>query len=461
MSVATHYFQFGLLIPQTTPSDMHAFFYALPVSEPDLENHFLLTRDNILKYLTENQIVFGILETAIEQILSQQEARHQLIAYGIYPLEGSASYYQNLVDSQQKYYEALFGAKSNLTDTDWNTCFNQSLVFPNTPLVKKHPPCRGAPGRNIKGELISGQMGFDLPIPYLSNVEISDSNPNIWCAKKKGIPRFELPTNISVESLSLLERDIDSSEHFKGNVWVNGNILDYVRFRADGDIFISGTVDAAVLIAGRRIWIGQGVKGKESAVLKAEHDIRIGFAENTSIEAGHNLYADTLNHCYTVAYKKAEIQQVVGGETLASNVLVVGIAGTLGVESILICGQDDYVSSKQRAVEQQIEAFDLQIESIKAKLCNTKFLLNSQNIMLKQHYQQRIVFAEYQIKILRENLVRLLQIESEIPSSVILIETALYAGTLICIRDFEQLKEEYLSGPLQFLAGRYGVINHD
>lgn len=453
------YFQFGLLVPQTTPADMQAFFYALPVKEPNLDIHFLLTRENILLFLANNQIVFGILETAIEQILEKAEARHQLIAFGVYPLKGSSAYYQNLVSSRQEYYESLFKENSRLEQEDWNNCLTQSLVLPGAALVKKHLPCRGAPGRNIKGEMIAGDLGSDLPAPYLINAGVSDLEANVWIAKMKGIPRFELPTRIGVEPISLLERDLDSSEYFKGSVWVKGNVLDYVRLRAQGDIFVSGTVDAAVLIAERRIWIGQGVKGKESATLKANFDIRIGFAENSSIEAGLDLYANTLHHCYAVAFKKAEIKQIVGGETFASILLRVGIVGTLGVESVLTCGQNDYICSKIKILEQEIEDYVSLIESIKLKLCDTNFLLNPQNA-IKEHFQLRIAFGKHQIKALNKDLLYLKQIESEIPQAEIFIEKALYAGTLIRLRDFEHLKEEYMPGPLQFIAGRYGVINH-
>jgi len=137
----------------------------------------------------------------------------------------------------------------------------------------------------------------------------------------------------------------------------------------------------------------------------------------------------------------------------------VGIAGTLGVESVLACGQLDYVSSKKLDFEQKIEALTLQIEAIKSKLSDKAFLLNPQNNILKMHYQQRILFSAYQVKLFKDQMHGLTDIEKKIHNASIFIETALYVGTLIRIKEFEQIQEKYLKGPLAFIAGRYGVIN--
>lgn len=448
---------FHLVVPMTEPPNLEAFLTVKPVQSNFPQAH-LLSRASIYRFLKKAGIVFGVLESAVTKILDSGQAENILIAKGISPLEGSHAYFQSLVEAQQDYYAALFSNISELGSQDWHVCLNQSLVMPKTPLLRKHPPKRGAPGCDIFGKIIPGKMGKDVPFPILQNASIASQDKSLMVSTIKGIPHIMLPELLEVQPVTLLERDLETSMYFKGTVMVDGNIQDLVRLRAEGDIFVSGTVDGAVLIAGQNIWIGHGIKGKEVGVLKAENDIIIGFAESATLEAGRNVFARSLSHCHTVALSQVQVAHIVGGETLASIQIKSNVIGSRGVSAFVGVGFNDYLETKLLECQKEIAALREEVDFLKLKMTDKAFLLDKQKFILKQHYMYRIPLLEYRLQDLLAKLADLQGLQERAKSGCIEAETCIYSGTWLKIQGFEKHVDQQAQGPHRFVAGKYGIL---
>ncbi|PKL76290.1 MAG: hypothetical protein CVV27_11000 [Candidatus Melainabacteria bacterium HGW-Melainabacteria-1] len=449
-------FRFRLEIADTPEPNMEAYFYALPV-EADQTGQ-VLSRPEILTFLKSLGVVFGILDHAIERIVQRGYAHRELIARGLAPLRGSDAYFQVLVSDRQSRYEALFSRLPRPEDEKWLDRLMSMTVQAGSPLLRRLPACPGAPGRNIKGQLVSGYKGMDRPFPPFYNAQISPQDKHLLVAMNEGIPAVDLPHLIEVLPLTIIRRDLAESRYFKGIVAICGNIPDQIRVRAESDILVLGTVDAAVLLSGRRIWIRQGVKGKDIAVLKARDDILLRFAERATLESGGHLRAESLHHCHAVALGELRVNYILGGWSRSTTLCWTDVVGSPGVDSALCCGQNAYLDSALAEAEQQIAQLEEKLLSMRSVLSSKDMLQAADKQILRLYYRNRIPRLEYLLYHLKFYWRRLQGYQAASRQAAIEIETGIYPGTLLMIHQLEMEIQEFVNQPRRYLAGRYGIM---
>lgn len=453
-------FYFKIVVPEQSPANLYAYFYAVPASSQQSASAYELTREAILSFLADKGIVYGIQESVIEKILQQSFAHHELIAVGLPPMMGADARFVFLAAAKQKDYEAIFERQPQPEDKVWLERLMALTVAPQTPLVEKIPPSRGAPGIDVFGTLIPGLKGQERAFPPYRHALIDPDSKLRLLAAIEGIPAVDLPRYIDVLPLTVLHRDIKESAYFKGTVAICGHVADHVRVRAYGDILVLGTVDAAVLIAGRHIWIRQGVKGKDMAVLKSgTGNILMRFAERATLESGQCILAEAMHHCYAVALDSIAVNYILGGEVIASQHLWSDIVGSPGVDSSLVCGHNPYLSTEIAQLEQQLMALDEHILFLKTELSSKMITLAYNNPILLQHYRHQLPKKEYLRHSLCLRLNALKAIEASARSVAIEIASGLYPDTLLRINQFEKLNRDFVSEPVTLIAGKYGVIS--
>lgn len=451
-------FQFKILVPEQSPANLYAYFYATPVSAPQ-PSAYALTREAILTFLADKGIVYGIQESAIEKVIQQSFAHHELIAVGLPPLMGADASFLFLAAAKQRDYEAIFTRYPQPQDKAWLERLMALTVTPQTPLVQKIPPSRGAPGIDVFGTLIPGLKGQEKVFPPYRNALIDPEDKLRLLSAIEGIPAVDLPRYIDVLPLTVLQRDMKESAYFKGTVAICGHVADYVRIRAYGDILVLGTVDAAVLLAGRHIWIRQGVKGKDTAVLKSKTgNILMRFAERATLEAGQNILAEATHHCYAVALDSVAVNYVLGGEVMASRHLWIDIAGSPGVDSVLACGNNPYLISEIDNLGAQLTELEEHIAFLKTELSSKIVTLARTNPILLQHYRHLLPKKEYLRHTLQLRLKALKTIDTEARTAAIDIASGLYPDTLLKINQFEKLNHDFVFEPATLIAGKYGVV---
>lgn len=451
-------FEFKIWVPEQSPPNLLAYFDAVPSKTTNANLH-PLTRTSILTFLAKKGVIYGIQEAIIEKILQQSFAHRELIAIGLPPLMGSDASFVFLAADQQKQYEALFKGSSRLsTHRGGLEHLMQMTVAAQTPLIQKTPPSRGAPGMDIFGMLIPGLKGQERPFPPYRNALVSSKNKNILVSAIEGLPVVDLPRYVDVFPLTVLSYDLKESAYFKGTVAIIGHVADYVRIRAYGDILVSGTVDAAVLLSGRHIWIRQGVKGKDIAVLKAKGNILLRYAERATLEAGKNIEAEAMHHCYAVALDSVRVNYILGGETIASRQLWTDIAGSPGVDTSLSCGNHSYLRAEIDLLEAELAEVEASIQFLKTELSSNIGELSQKQPILLQHYRQLLPKKEYLRQMLGFRLSVLGLIHEETRSSAIEMASGLYPDTWLKINQFEKYNHEFMSEGISFVAGRYGIV---
>lgn len=451
-------YSFRLVVPELSHPFMEAYFYAEPVNEETQDKTYTLSRLEIQKFLSSQSIIFGIQETTVLKIIKQGYATHELIAQGIWPRLGTDTRFKVLVQHKQRQYESLFSQATFQFDDKLLERLRTFMVLPNTPLVRKIPPTRGAPGCDIRGVLIPGQKGNDKPFPPFRHVSISQEDACLLVSNIEGIPAIDLRHRIEVISLTILNRDVKESAFYKGTVVIVGNILDLVRVRAQADIIVLGTVDAAVLLAGRHIFIQNGVKGKDTAVLKSQGNIALRFAERMTIEAGLNIYSESLHHCYVVALGQITAKYILGGEVLASVAIWAEVAGSIGIDSLLSTGQNAYLETEIKSVQKNIADLQDKKAQIRQELSSKDLLSSKQKDVIRLHYRNKLLQLEYQLDRLIQRATQLKDFFELSRQAFIHIQACIYPDTSLRIHGFEAINYDFIDHKTRFIAGRYGII---
>lgn len=452
-------FRFRLEMPEMPEPYMAAYFSALPLEPSAFESQaHLLSRAEILTFLSAHGVVFGVLDHVIERIVQRGYANGELIARGLAPLRGSDTQFEVLVADRQSRYEALFSRLPRPDDDSWIEKLLALTVQANTPLLRRLPASHGAPGRNILGKLLLGTKGQEKPFPPFHHAQVSHQDRNLLVSTIEGIPSVEPPHLVEVLPVTVLRRDLAESRYYKGIVAICGNIPDHTRLRAQSDILVLGTVDAAVLLSGRRIWIRQGVKGKEMAVLKAKSDIFLRFAERATLEAGGHIWSESLHHCHAVALGEMRVQFILGGVSRASTQIWTDVAGSPGVDSLLCCGRNPYLESAIKQAEYELAELEENLSLMRAELSSKEMLLAKDKQVLRLHLRNRIPRLEYQLYHLRRYRQRLKSFEDQSRQAAIEIETGMYPGTMLMIHQLEMEIREFVNQRRRYIAGRYGIM---
>lgn len=429
----------------------------LSVSDDFSTEAEVLSEDGLRRFLAAQGVCFGIQESVIAQVLSQGFGHHLEVARGISPLQGADAYFESLVASRQKKYYQLcerFHHRSDVSASD----FRPLLVRPRLPVLKKHPATRGAPGITVTGDLIPGLWGADCEPPAMENLVVSPEDKNLWLSACKGLCLFDLPHFIEVRPLLLLERDLNESLSFDGIVVVLGHIFDQVRLRATDDVFITDVVEASVVVSMGSIYLQQGVKGKNTAVLRAAKNVYLNFAEHATLEVGGELQAHSLFRCHTYTLGNCIADFIQGGETLSAQHLISEKIGSRGIATVVHGGFSDYLASAIEILEHQCEDLKERLLTIEAFLGNPQFLVSAEKQVLRQHYYYQRPCLKYALQKQRYRLSTLYERKASQKEAFISASQGVMGDTTVSLCQFEHYQDKFIQGPLTYMSGRYGII---
>ncbi len=148
---------------------------------------------------------------------------------------------------------------------------------------------------------------------------------------------------------------------FPGAVQVSGSVLGGYTVFAEGDVTISGSVEAALVSSDGSIRIGEGIKGRRKATLRARKTLEAAFAEQALLLAveGVNLRGACL-----LSNVKTNGRLVLGGDKgvliggvvrARKGVEVQNLGSENGIKTEVSFGQDYLLADQAEAEEREIE----------------------------------------------------------------------------------------------------------
>ncbi|MGE3725234.1 MAG: DUF342 domain-containing protein [Candidatus Sericytochromatia bacterium] len=452
------FYQFQLHYPRL--SDRYQFQVYLTVQPlPKPQTGHLLTLRSLINFLKDQGITYGIHYRKLIEIVQMGGCKRQLVATGLLPEKGEDAYFEVLTSSQEAPFQKLLSDfKVDSNQNQWPD-FKKNLKPANTPILRKHVATAGAPGMSVRGELISGVWGRDLAFPKMKNLRIEERDGHLLVSTIEGCPLIHLPHNIHIQPIYILDRDLNESRHFPGMVVINGSVQDHVRLSAEGDVFINGNVDAAVVLSGGNVFIAKGIKGKDMAVIKAAEHICLGFAERCTLEAQGSIYAKTLTQSYSVALDCVEADSIIGGETRATRSVRAKTIGSAGLISQLFIGNNPYLTDKINALQKEKAHCDVRLSEMRIAI--SEYVLKekrSQEDIMLRHLRSRMPRLEFLLQKIHSQLEQLFQVRQNEKQAELICLDRLYAGTLIAMEPFETVLEKTVSKPVIYRSGRYGLI---
>ncbi|NLO89983.1 MAG: DUF342 domain-containing protein [Clostridia bacterium] len=219
------------------------------------------TFDEIKKALSEKGIVYGIKTEAIAEAIAAGDGQEVVVASGTPPVKGKDAYielsYKKMLQRNQE--------DSLRVDTlDYGRIVS---VEPGTLVARKIPPEPGTPGINVLGEKVAPPAPKDLELRAGKGVELRNDGLEAVAVisgrpEIKGSSVFISPVHTVYEDVGKKTGNI----YFKGDVVIEGNVLDGMTVRATGNVTVKGSATHCSIFAGGDIVINRSAV---SATVKA------------------------------------------------------------------------------------------------------------------------------------------------------------------------------------------------
>ena len=250
--------------------------------------------------LTKDKIVFGISSEKIQTAI-QQPGTPITVANGVPPEPGKDGWFEPLVTTNEQRHPHV-GADGHI---DFRDLGSVPSATPGQPVLRRHPPESGKPGRNVLGETLATGHGKDMQFAIrLQGVERDPADPNVLRATIAGQPILQRD-GITIEPILKFDKvDLSTGNvDFPGSVEIRGDVQSGMKIKAGGDINISGTVESAELVAGGDIIVRGGIIGHEAqgkpdskkdntAVIRADGNIKARYVENAILQAGQSVHIE-------------------------------------------------------------------------------------------------------------------------------------------------------------------------
>ncbi len=143
---------------------------------------------------------------------------------------------------------------------------------------------------------------------------------------------------------------------YHGNVQIHGNVCENFSVKTEGNVFVNGVVEGAVIEAGGDIIIARGMHGQNKGRLKAGGNIIAKFISAAEVEAAGFVEAEQIINAKVSAGTNINADAgkglITGGKVVAKGVINArNIGSAMGASTIVEIGTD--LASKRRLAELQ------------------------------------------------------------------------------------------------------------
>ncbi len=256
------------------------------------ENDVRITEEELREYLKKNNIVYGLMDQAIQHFCENPVKYRDnplAVAYGLPPVAGANGRIEYTFQSN------LSDEKKPKELEDGRVDFYSIVQIPNVSrgqlLAKKVPAGAGEAGMTVTGEQVAPQKGKEAVIKLGKNVVMNEEKTLVYAAID-GQVSFSDSDKINVFPVYEVIGDVDfgvGNIDFVGTVVVRGSVPTGFRIKASGDIRILGSVEGAELEAGGSVEIRSGIVAQDKGSVVAGNDVRTSFIQNGRVTAGNDV----------------------------------------------------------------------------------------------------------------------------------------------------------------------------
>lgn len=332
------------------------------------------TKEDALKALNSEKIVFGLLEAEIDQAIVLKETRPVLVARGKEPVPGVDAvfkfYFKTGLESAERKYR-----ENNQGRIDFRDIQTVESVTAGTVIAEKIRATEGEPGINVCGQPVSPAPGKDSQIKLGRNVAWDRDNlkiiagiagePTLTGMMINVYPVHEVAGDVNFKTGNLL---------FVGNIVITGNVDGGFRVEAEGDVTIYGVIEAAEVRAGGNLTIYGGVSGMDKSVISCAGNLSAKYIEHAAVNCAGDIFVkEGIMYCRVNAAQKVTVEGgkglIVGGVVRAGEEISAKIIGSrFGTATELEVGVKPEVKTEFQELEVMIREHKLNLEKTEKAL---------------------------------------------------------------------------------------------
>jgi uncharacterized protein (DUF342 family) len=341
--------------------------------------------EDILSYLDEHNIVYGICEENIRNYCMKKEYSKELMA-----AKGKPAV--NGIDAQLVYDFDISQDNQFVENPDGTIDFrnlnNINNVTKDTVLCHIIPPQEGIDGIDVYGQPVPYKRGNNVSFNYGSNTYISKDGLKLLsdtdgCVIFKNGKVF-VDSVYKVNNVDNTTGNID----FIGSVIINGDVKEGFTVKAKGDIKIKGMVEGAFIKSDGDVVISKGMNGMGKGNIYAKGNITSKYIENATIVSEKSVFAEALINSNIKAEDsiilKGSTAAIIGGSCEAENVIYAKTVGSkINPETNLIINLTRYqaeqkiIASRKKLNEQLRKDLTAKTNELKEIEENANLLMNS------------------------------------------------------------------------------------
>ncbi|MDL4840088.1 DUF342 domain-containing protein [Aquibacillus rhizosphaerae] len=270
-----------------------------------------LNEDELKKYLSDHNILFGVDEKVVKQLTTSFNIE-QLpidIAKGLPAINGK--------DGQIHFLDKGKTQVEHNEKSDFRDVFKIPSKKNGEKIAFITAPTTGDKGINVYGKEVKQIPGKKIRIRAGKNVEFVESE-NAFYAKADGqlsigekviqvFPTYEVRGDLSLKTGNL---------NFVGSITIHGNVPAGYSVKAEGDVQIFGMVEAAYIEAGGSVIVSEGIAGLRKGTIIAGLDLKAGYINQAIIEVGRDIIINNSilhSHCVAQEHIYCQNGNIIGG----------------------------------------------------------------------------------------------------------------------------------------------------
>lgn len=327
----------------------------------------MVTKEDIYQDLERREIVFGIKQDAIADLIDRRRLNEKiLIAEGIPAKKGKDGWFEWFVRLD------LPRIPAPLPDggVDYVNIEAFEMVDEGEKIAFYHRAEGGVSGKNIYGEMIHAENGMEKK-PIRGVGFRIESDGVTYTSKMNG--KFEFTGGrIIITNMLVIREDVTAVTgklEVDGSVHVIGSIYSGGYIKATGDIIIEHNVETGRLIAGGNVMIKKGSCSKNDCYIDAGGEVSGSFFEAANINARGNVKANYIMNSNINTMGRVIVSgskgMLLGGKTSAvKGVDTYNLGNRLHLKTVLDIGRNELYEKEQAAYESKREKLLRDLEAL-------------------------------------------------------------------------------------------------
>lgn len=321
----------------------------------------------LISALRSKKIVIGIKSQAMMDMLADKIYNEPVVV-----AEGKP-----LVPSVEGYYEYFFDTEEHRRpeiredgSTDYAAVGRLANVKQGDKIAEYHPASLGENGYDIMGNEKVVKPAKEKPALRGQFIDFKESTNEYFATRDGKISVKDY--NIEILDVHEIKGNvtiIQGKVEFYGDLYIHGDVENGVVIRAGRNIVVDGTVGSAQIFAGGDIILQKGIQGGGKGRVSARGNIFSDFIEYADIEAGMDVYANSIINSNISTQGSVIVSgshgSIIGGDTHGLRGITANAAGSEAeVKTVLHAGFLDIDYEKFMELNQQEKKATMKLEKL-------------------------------------------------------------------------------------------------